>query len=92
MAIWSVGAEQEEEWAKQNKTRHAMMPVEVFQKPVFDRQALPKSVATTLPRRDVSDFERKVKTYANPNKKAWKNTIEQVKVAGGGLIMNFKEI
>lgn len=88
-SIWQPTAEQESEWAEQNKKRHAMMPKEVFERPVFDRAALPASVAPEMGRQKLVALDKKISTMGNPNKKGWKNTIEQVKISGSGIVYSF---
>jgi len=88
-AIWQPSAKQEEEWAEQNKKRHALMPKEVFERPVFDRAAMPASLAPEMGRQKLVALDHKIRTMANPNKKGWKNTIEQIKISGSGIVYSF---
>jgi len=70
--------------------RHAMRPME---KPVFKREYLPDSMVSskvgwnkTNPETTMGKIDRRVQQLANPNKKAWKNSLcKQVSVEGRGL-------
>jgi len=77
------------EWSMKNM-RHAMRPVS---KPLFTRECLPESQVSskvgwnkTNPETTMGKVDRRVQALANPNKKAWKNSLnKQVSVEGRGL-------
>ena len=59
--MFAVSAEQEAEWAESNKTRHARLPAAVFEKPVFDREAMPKSAVPEVTKARLTNLEHKIK-------------------------------
>ena len=39
-------------------------------------------------RAKITGLDNKIRTMGNPNKKGWKNTVEQVKISGSGLVFD----
>lgn len=87
-ALWQPDQESQKVFQERMKMRHAVMPME---KPVFDREALPPSVAPPKkkqrddPNSSVGRVQSQLQKISNPNKKAWKSTVEGVSISGSSL-------
>lgn len=64
---------------------------------VFDRAAAPasfdpkKAKKKMDPNTALGKIDAQLKKISNPNKKAWKATVGQAKVAGSGIVYNWKQ-
>lgn len=87
--LWQPDAETQKAFDERMKTRHATM---VSEKPVFDREALPPSVAPPKrrgkedPNTAVGKIQAQLSKISNPNKKTWKATVDGVSVSGAKLV------